>query len=270
MKIFNKENEKEKAYVQLNDIMELIQTNNPIPASIIDKVFGREMIIVDDENRDNFVEFDDPTEIEFLRSIEWIIDYKKYRDLTKDELELLIKENIKDSNEIATKYNTLSYEEKLKDLDLHQKYNALRLKDEDLKKLYSMKKGEYQPPFPLVPDSDGFSLGCDDQEISYKISASLDPNKYLLYREDEQELHKDDCIPSNFIQNGIMLAFMQRKDIPQEGECELSFDFSEDNKYLVVNIMKLKEKDYKEVSKTSEKKGIRKVLNRIFNKNKKS
>ena len=35
MKIFNKENEKEKAYVQLNDIMELIQTNNPIPASVV-------------------------------------------------------------------------------------------------------------------------------------------------------------------------------------------------------------------------------------------
>ena len=270
MKIFNKENEKEKAYVQFNDIMELIQTNNPIPASIIDKVFGREMLIVDDENRDNFVEFDDPTEIEFLRSIEWIIDYKKYRDLTKDELELLIKENIKDSNEIATKYNTLSYEEKLKDLDLHQKYNALRLKEEDLKKLYFMKKGEYQPPFPLVPDSDGFSLGCDDQEISYKISASLDPQKYLLYREDGKELHNDDFIPSNFIQNGLMIAFMEKKNIPQMGEFELSFNFSEDNKYFVVDLKELEEKKYEETKKASEKKGIRKVLNKIFNKKKKS
>ena len=38
MKIFNKENDKERVYVQLNDIMELTQTNMPIPASIIDKV----------------------------------------------------------------------------------------------------------------------------------------------------------------------------------------------------------------------------------------
>ena len=66
MKIFNKENDKERVYVQLNDIMELTQTNMPIPASIIDKVFGGKFLIVDDSNRDDFVEFDKKEEIDFL------------------------------------------------------------------------------------------------------------------------------------------------------------------------------------------------------------
>ena len=81
-------------------------------------------------------------------------------------------------------------------------YDWGKRKWKDIKKIYLLKSGEYQLTFPLVPDSDGFSLGCDDSEIPYKISASLDPQKYLLYREDGKELHNDDCIPSNFIQNG--------------------------------------------------------------------
>lgn len=112
MKIFNKENDKERVYVQLNDIMELTQTNMPIPASIIDKVFGGKFLIVDDSNRDDFVEFDKKEEIDFFKSIEWITDYKKYRDLTQDELKLLIEETSKEIDDIATKYNTLSYTEK--------------------------------------------------------------------------------------------------------------------------------------------------------------
>ena len=66
------------------------------------------------------------------------------------------------------------------------------------------------------------------------------------------------------------MFFMEKKNIPQMGEFELSFNFSEDNKYLVVNLKELEEKKYEETKKASEKKGIKKVLNKIFNKKKKS
>ena len=52
---------------------------------------------------------------------------------------------------------------------------------------------------------------------------------------------------------------MEKKNIPQMGEFELSFNFSEDNKYLVVNLKELEEKKYEETKKTSEKKGIKKA-----------
>ena len=143
MKIFNKENEKEKVYVQLNDIMELTQTNMPIPASIIDKVFGGKFLIVDDSNRDNFVEFDKKEEIDFFKSIEWITDYKKYRDLTQDELKLLVEETNKEIDDIATKYNTLSYTEKENNLDLYERYNMLCLKIEDIKRIMARKNDLY-------------------------------------------------------------------------------------------------------------------------------
>lgn len=269
MKIFNKENDREKVYVQLYDIMELIQLSNSIPASIIDKTVGKKMLIVNNDNGNDFIEFDDPIEIEFFKSVEWIIDFKKFRDLTPEELKLLIEESVKDANEITEEYNNYSDDEKLKDLDLHNRYNVIRLKNEDLKKLYFMKEGKYQPSFPLVPDSDGFSLGNDDPSNPYKISVSLDPTKYLFYRTDGKQLKSDENIPENFIQTGLCLAFMNRNDIPSSGNCEISYDFSPDNKYLIINTRISEQKKSNQVL-NEEKKGFKKLLNKLFKGKKKS
>ena len=45
-------------YVQKNDIAYLNQTDLAIPASIFMKVFGSGIVIIDDSNRYEFVEFD--------------------------------------------------------------------------------------------------------------------------------------------------------------------------------------------------------------------
>lgn len=270
MKIFNKEEGKEKVYVQLGDIMELIQTNNTIPVSIVDKIFGKEKLIVADEKKDEFVEFNDTEEIEFFKSIEWILDYKKYKNLTQEELKFLFEENIEESNNIIIKYNQLSYEEKINDSNIHERYNTIQLKNEDIKKFYFMKSGEYHPPFPLVPDKDGFSLGYDDKENPYRLSASLDPSKYLLYRTDGKKMEKDENISEDFIHTGLCLDLMSRKDIPKEGDCEISFDLSPDNTYLIINMNIKTKKEQQSLKQEVEKKGIRKILNKIFNKKKKS
>ena len=269
MKIFNKEQDKEKVYVQMNDIMELTQSNIPIPASIVDKVFGREMLIVNDDNRDDFIEFDNKKEVEFFKSLDWIVDYKKYRDLSKEELEIIMEETLNQSNEIANKYNNLSFDEKEKNIGLVNKFNFLNLKLQGLKQILFIKEGKYKPPFPLVPDSDGFSLGNDNPDSPYKIAISLDPNKYLLYRIDGVNLQKDENVPGNFIQTGLCIGLMNRKDIPTQGDCEVSYSFSSNNKYLVISTRKIKKKEEK-ISQKEEEKGFKKVLNKIFNRKKKS
>ena len=132
-----------------------------------------------------------------------------------------------------------------------------------------MKKDDYNIPFPLVPDSDGFSLGNDNPDSPYKLSVSLDPNKYLFYRIDGQKLKTDENVPENFIQTGLCLAWMNRKDIPSAGECEVSYEFSPDNKYLVINTRVMEKKEEK-TSQTEEAKGFKRILNKLFNRKKKS
>ena len=57
MKLFHTENGKETVYVQMQDIMQLNQSDIAIPASIYTKVFTG-VTIVDDSNRFEFVKFD--------------------------------------------------------------------------------------------------------------------------------------------------------------------------------------------------------------------
>ena len=64
---------------------------------------------------------------------------------------------------------------------------------------------------------------------------------------------------------------MQRKDIPSNGNCEVSIDSIEDNKYVVINT-KITEnkKEHEKVEKVEkvEKDGFMKRLKRFFNKKK--
>lgn len=268
MKIINKENGIEKVYVQLNDIMELIQTNKPIPASIIDNLFGIEMPIIDESNRDDFVKFEKKEEVDFFKSIEWIVDYKKYRNISKEDLKTLIKETTKEINNIANEYNNLSFSEKENQKELYDRYNMLSLKNEAIKKIYFMKTGEYKLDFPLVPDSDGFSLSCDDQDNPYKLSISLDPSIYLLYRTDGKKLNDKEGYPAHFIQTGLSLAFIERNDLPQTGDCELSFNQTEDNSYLMIKLNIIDKTNREENIIQPQEKGFRKVINKIFKRKK--
>ena len=82
MKIFHTENGKEVVYVQIQDIVELNQSDMPIPASIYLNAFNG-IVFVDDSNRFDFVEH----EVKFFKELDFIVDYDKYKDLTDEQLE---------------------------------------------------------------------------------------------------------------------------------------------------------------------------------------
>lgn len=134
-----------------------------------------------------------------------------------------------------------------------------------------MKEKNEQLDFPIVPDSDGFSLESDNKDIPYKLSISLDPNIYLLYKTDGNKISEEEGYPAQFIQTGLMIAFMENKDIPQNGNCKLSFDLSEDNSYLIIKTNILENKKVEEESITEQQeKGSRKILNKVFKKRNKN
>ena len=85
MKIFNKEDGKEKVYVQMNDIGMMNSHVHSIPASIFEQVFT-DIVIIDDSNRMDFVCFDKKHEIDFFASLDWIVDYKELGYLSLEEL----------------------------------------------------------------------------------------------------------------------------------------------------------------------------------------
>lgn len=269
MKIFNVENGVKKVYVQMNDIMMLTHSDISIPASIFEKVFS-DVVIVNDSNRMDFVEFTQPNEVEYFESLDWIVDYKQIRYLPNEEIMEKRQELANEMSEIAHKSISIPDEDEKDYQSLIQRLELLEYKMKSIGEILWVREGHKQMPFPVVPDSDGFSFVGDDN-CEYEIRASLDPNKILLFRKDGKKLSNDDRIPQGFLQMGMSIAIMERNEKNAfAGDYEMSNSLTEDNQYFVTEF-KVKSYDniHEEQEEVKEEKGIKRLVKRIFSKNKK-
>lgn len=81
----------EEVYIQIKDLESLIRQNVILPKHVL-YCFNRA------KNRafNDFLKFEDPMEIEFFRSIDWICDYNVLKDYSLDKLLELEQETLKD------------------------------------------------------------------------------------------------------------------------------------------------------------------------------
>lgn len=135
-------------YVQKNDIGFLNQTNELIPASIFLKVFGRGVTIIDNSNRFEFVKFEEETEIDFFKSLDWIIDYASIKDLDDSQIIRLYDDVLKQRNEIANKYNSMSKVERRKNQRLVLEFERLDFKLCSLRDALWYKQGHIKFDLP--------------------------------------------------------------------------------------------------------------------------
>ena len=271
MKIFNKENGIEKIYVQKKDIIALDNFGIEKPIEI-----GKKSL--DNIDMEDFVEFvsisdegfDSSPEIEFFKNQDWIIDYKKIRAYPQGVLETMLKEKEYDMQLVLEQLEETTLEYANLRESLQRKYSILRFQYEDIKKVYSIKQFKDSLNFPLVPDFNGFSIDSDNPSNQFKLCATLDPNKYLLFKKDGTELKEDETIPINFVQGGLCVAFMNRIDsLPSNGGCTMNYYLTEDHKQLVIEtkIIETKEEIRETQKEVPKVKGIRKIFNKLFSKN---
>ena len=147
MKLFHTENGRETVYVQMQDIMQLNQSDISIPASIYIKVFTG-ITIVDDSNRFDFVEFNEEHEVKFFKELEFILDYNQYKGLTDEQLEEEGQKIADRANKIAEKWNSMFPEEREKNSNLVQEYENMEYMLNFLSEIYAVKHGERSMPFP--------------------------------------------------------------------------------------------------------------------------
>ncbi len=137
------------AYVQKNDIGFLNQTDMPIPGSIYMKAFGNSGVtIIDNSNRFEFIEFTKPTEIEYFKNINWMIDYNDVYNLSEDEMIELGNKIAKQRNDIAKKYNAMSPEDKKKNYNLIRECELLDFKMYSLRDIILHKQGKLSFKIP--------------------------------------------------------------------------------------------------------------------------
>ena len=99
-------------YVQKNDIAYLNSADFAIPISVFMKVFGKGITIIDDSNRYDFVKFEDESDREFFKGLDWIIDYNEVKNLSEEQIVGLLN-NIGDAQQkVVITFNSMSEEER--------------------------------------------------------------------------------------------------------------------------------------------------------------
>ena len=85
-------------YIQRSDFANIIKINLNVPTTLRLQAFNKSCFMLDDDNRFDFMRFDKPEEVAYLKSLDWIIDYSSVKDLSEEEI-------IKMSNKLIEQRN---------------------------------------------------------------------------------------------------------------------------------------------------------------------
>lgn len=234
MKIVNVENGKKKIYVQLNDVMMLMQFEETIPAEIFNKIFSN-VFIVTDENRFEFAEFVEPGTIKFFEECDWIPDFRKYKNMTEEEIIADGQTIGQKMNDIGAKWNAMSQDERQRNQKMLLSYEKLDFKMKSAAEILWTKQGHRVMPFPVVPDYEGFKL-AEHEGCPYIAQQGLNPLQVLVFRIDGAKLDEDkEVLPQGLIQTTETLLINDNLEHNEffGAEFNVSRCLSEDEKYLV-------------------------------------
>ena len=112
------------------------------------KVFGNGVTIINDSNRYDFAKFDEESEIEYFKDLDWMIDYNEVKDLSEDEIIKLAESIEKERDKIATTFNSMAEEERKNHADMITKCDLLEFKFYCLRDVLWFKQGHISMELP--------------------------------------------------------------------------------------------------------------------------
>ena len=189
MKIFNQEDNQEVLYIQIDDLMQLRFYYGYISKNIEESI--KNVLNNCSYNGDKFIKFSNPEIINFFKNIQWIINYKEYRNMN--------------DNELSTDFENLLMEKKhlIKDdsyfgvssLSENAKNNLLNYKIISLINFELVKRKQKKIPFPSVIDSDGKEY----QKYRCIIKSYLDGDTFVLKHTNNNKFNSRAKVPMEFI-----------------------------------------------------------------------
>ncbi len=138
------------AYVQKNDLAYLNSYCYDlfIPASIFTKAFNKDVTIIDDTNRYEFLEFNLPEEIEFFSSLDWMVDFSSIKNLTEKELIDLGQSVCQKRDDLAKRFNSMSEDERKNNMFMISQVELLDFKILSIRDIVWMKQGRLKIKLP--------------------------------------------------------------------------------------------------------------------------
>lgn len=102
--------DKDCVYVQKKDLLFLYKMTFFVPSSIFIKIF-KNSFKIDDNTKNDFIKIDEPEQIEFIKKIDWVIDYNEIKDKSLEEVLNLCQNVALERNELASRFDFVSEEE---------------------------------------------------------------------------------------------------------------------------------------------------------------
>ncbi len=230
MKIIN--NNKEELFLQLKDITFLHDLDFDIPDDIYKIIFAN-FEDYRNRNKNTFIKFEDQSVINFINSLDFIISWTLYSELSMEDVLNDIRHGDISYRALIKGYNRMSDVEKEYDAETLNNIKKLNHKLNDLKDILDYKNGKSNIPFPLEPDYYGFKYATT--RFEYGISQAIDPNIMLLFRLDNKLIDSLEGIPYDFVNVGLSVAAME--GINEEylsGKYDITYDLSDDKKYVII------------------------------------
>lgn len=116
--------------------------------SVFDRFYGHGIVIINNNNKDDFIEFNAPEEIEYFKSLDWIVDYNEVKDFNETEILALGQKIAEEKNSIANNFNAMTEEEKEKNMNMVTQCNLLDYKMYSLRDILWFKQGHIQMNLP--------------------------------------------------------------------------------------------------------------------------
>lgn len=246
MKIFNSSKGYEEVYVQIRDILKISEHGICPPESAFEKIHGNEYhsyLILDKKMKDSFISFDKPKDIEFFRSIDWIVDYKNIVTYPIRSIESTINSIAKEKESFPVTCG---------------EYDILDYKQKGFEEIANLKKGQGTISLPIEPDSDNFEYTNGEYTLSY----SLAPNTLLIYRNDGKDIDEDYYMVSQKFECKAWINSAMDFSL-DSSEMDEIISKSEDNKYVIIEMRYNPEKVIREEQKQPL---IKKLWNKIIGK----
>lgn len=147
-----------KAYVQLNDLACLCDSDLPVPVSVLKTIVGDTGLTITDKNRYKCMEFSSKEEVEFFKNQKWIIDYNEVKDKSEEELNKQLVEIAEEAEEYLKEYKSYSDIEKECHQDVLEQYELLEFKFFSLRDVLWSKKENGKVKLPKILKNQNMDL----------------------------------------------------------------------------------------------------------------
>ena len=225
MKILNKENDINVLYIQKEDLLIIKEKFETVPDFI-------EEIITSKLNDNDFVKITSEGQIGYINLFKWIVDYKKYQNITTMDYNKLFQEYSRNISKID--------QEIFLGRNANDSIVKKHIVTKQIKDIYAIYQHRYTNnkinlPFVIDYDKEAYKVNCNDN--TYIIKQTLSNDTILIEKDNKEIINKNDVYR---ITISMFNAIINRKSNINKDYDDYNLSFNDNNTSAIITFIQNK------------------------------